>query len=1376
MGKYPPLVAKPLAVRSVLNKTYRIWLCLLVVGAFFIFFGELAFDRTLNSALFRSLLQDKIGTAIGFNFDYRSMQVSLIPLGVQFYDIEAHRADGKKFSAKRATADLSWWSLFMGEPKVGNFRLEHPVAHLTWQVSAAAQQQNGANSRRRWPHLPGDQIERITIIDPDLHLDIIKHEHRHQLTLRGGQLVLDLRQPQSMSVSLHLAALNYHHNDKQRLQDLSLTAEGELGTDNFAFNISSLSSKNIEQLRGKLQGRASVDAERVLTSPLQVKGKFNLRGDLQLLDNLLNIARSQGRSSADFELEMQFTEHAPVTFKAAGYVRVEQAQLGGKKLHNSEAHLTVTPKQLSFRDGKLIIGNARRGNFRGKVVFAAPTAFDFHASIKKLTLAELLSSFNTNLKLFDFDIATEHLRVHGQGKPFALHVDSKTTISALQIHKLRNYQPSPSCAVQLALHSSRKRLNFKQLQGHCPATANDAITMNGSITYGSGQLDLRVAAPALDLTTLAFLLPEQVQGHATATATIKGAKEKIVVSSKLNLQKLQLETGKIDTVKAKLDFHRNFVNWHDVHLRFAHGGEIRSPQGKLTYADLLFNAQLNASRVRAADLRPLLHRRKTTLSFNLNTLSAQLSGFLPHPLAYRGKIQAKLAAIHNQQGEKLADTLSFAAKTDKRGWQLQLNNWQRAQLRLHGSISQRRRVAFRRKKFAASPHLLTRLGMSRADELQVQLTARQEDSAAQSLPYLGKHLQAVFRRFSLNLSGKIKRLHGEVLAELEQFKVAGLRFGKLHFKGAVENNKIALQLHDSPRSLQGQLQVDLATPKLPFTWQLAFKDFDMQHLVGVASDEHSYARLRGHWDLQGHLTQWFASSGELALDTFQLRHLSTETGERAFLLQLIEPLRIVFAQGKLTIADNKKITLHGSNTTLSAVLGGDCTLRRPTMDFDGSIDTAVLPHFLDEIDASTGFLQLAGKLRWSRDEPQFSVQLERLSPLAVSVAGLRPAFNDIDIKAHYRRGVLFIDSLQGRKGEGTVTVQGEINRSDETQSFLQIELQNAHFVHPVLGFKNTELHIDGDLRLQWRTLPLELSGTLTISKASNFSDFDIRKVILSSFGEKKYRTIGLTRKAIANFDLNIVADRSLTIENRNMLAQLSARLQLRGNNSAPQLTGFVKIDRGKFVYRRSFTLTHGMIRFEGGKRLNPQLDIKAYSEVPPYVVDLLIAGSAAQPVGELTVTPSLREDGTAISKADILMLLSRGTLPNPNEALSDTGSAGFSEVTNVLVGQFERPLEDLLKRSGQDVISRIFIDTYASQKGVLYPKLTAPINLPWRDWDLSLQVDPYTWKLLTEYPIHDSITLSGSISGRSQDDEKELETRDDANDQAVDLKFRFSIP
>ena len=637
-----------------MKKSYRIWLAVLVVGAFFVFFGELAIDRTLNSALLRTLLQDKIGTLLGLTFDYRAVQVSFLPLGIEFQDIKAHDDDEQEFRATRATADLSWWSLFMGAPKVGNFRIDKPVVRIARQATRASRASGGGRSWH-WPQLVTDRLERISISDPDVHYDFTTAAgQRHLLRLQGGELRLDFRPADKVLVKLHIDTINYRHDDKQRVQDLSLAAAGDFGRQGFAFNIDRLHANNIEQLQGEVRGQTHVDAQGAMTAPLQVRGDFKLRGDLALLDDLLNISRSHGRSEADFSLTVSFAPDTPVDFKAAGRAKVTQAVLSGIKLHDSEAYLTVTPQQLLFEEGKLVVAGEPRGTFHGRVGFAKPLVFDFGGAITRLTFAELMSTFNVKLDIFNFDLATQKVRVHGKGKPFSLQVQADTQLANWQIYQLRNHRDPPVCALRLDLHSNRQRLRFKQLHGNCRRDEHDSgkLALHGTIAYGTGDLDLQVTAPALNLAAVDFLVPDELRGQGKMNTAISGAGEGIVVHTQLDLRQVQLNTEKIGNLAGELDFRRRLVEWRDLRLRPTQGGEVHSPRGTLSYGDLRFDAQLTAREVSADDLQPLLRRAQSPLLFGIDQFSAQLSGFLPFPLAYRGTLQAQLQTLQATKGEK----------------------------------------------------------------------------------------------------------------------------------------------------------------------------------------------------------------------------------------------------------------------------------------------------------------------------------------------------------------------------------------------------------------------------------------------------------------------------------------------------------------------------------------------------------------------------------------------------------------------------------------------------------------------------------------------------------------------------------------------------
>ena len=1128
-----------------------------------------------------------------------------------------------------------------------------------------------------------------------------------------------------------------------------------------------------------MRGTASVDEAGIMTTPLLVQGNGTMQGDLAILDAQLGITRTKGKVKSSFALEMRFPPRRPVEFTASGRAKVEQGILGGIKVHDSEVHLTLTPRKILFSHGKLIVGGEPRGNFQGQVDLNSTRDFNFKSKIEHLTFAELMSAFNANLDLFNFSITGEKVQVMGKGKPFSLRVVAEPTVSAIQIKGAKNYRASPVCRMKLDLHSNKSQLEFKKLNGNC-ATASKTtsrIAMHGTIGYKTREISLDVTAPDFNLNMLSFLVAEEVQGKADTRVKITGKTSQVVVGTKVKATEVKVGKSKVGNVSALFDFRRDFMTWRAVQISPVGGGLIRSKRGKLIYKQLQFDAALKANDIKANYLKRFLTRAKFPLQFGVAALDANLAGYLFHPLAYTGRLQARLVSLVAGK-EKLADELVFTAMTAKRSWQVDVESLRLQKLKIRGTITHNRREPFRLEKFAQAQEMITKLGISSKDRLMVDLVGGGNTQPySQSLPYL-QFFRAGFHNIRLTLAGQIKKLQGEIFTRLRDIESATLKLPALDVRGKITASKIAFKVNNPDETLTANMSVDLGQKNLPFDWRLNFSSFDLFDLTTLASSEHNYARLSGRWDLRGYLRNWLAAEGELALNDFRLQYIRKEAGVlHSLSLRQKAPRRILFANKRWVIAEHSKLELENGRTTLAMSLAADNSPYDLKVNFFGAIDAGLLPLFVPEIDIATGYLQLEGKVRGKITDPQVNMSVERLSPLSLSVAGLRPAFNDIDVKVRYKDNELLIEELTAQKGVGSITMQGKIfGPQSADENYLRIELQNARFIHPILGFKNTELHLNGDLTLRWQELPLNLVGNLTINKASNFSDFDIRKVIVASFRERKYRSKPYDSKPVVNFNLNIDADRALTIENRNMQALLSARLQMQGNNTAPIITGFIKIDKGKFIYRRNFILTQGMISFVGGQQVDPSLDIKAYSEVPPWTVDLVISGKASDPVGELTITPAVRDDGTPISRIDILTLLTRGTLPDPNQVFSDAGGAGFSEVANVLVGQFERPLEELLKHSGQNVVNQVFINTYASRKGILYPKLTAPLNLPWRNLDLSLQVDPYTWKLLTEYPIHDSITLSGSISGRSQDDEEDVVTQDTANDQAVDLKFNFSIP
>lgn len=1341
-----------------------------------VFFGEFFLERTLSSEAIRTLLKDKIHQALAVDFSYQDIELDFLPLSLQFVKVQASRGD-QQFAADHIAAGVSAWSLFMGEIKLGKVQITKPSYRLKHSVSTSTK------TSRRWPTINNRYLERLVIIDPDIEVEIAGNNNQQQLTINGGRIVANFAGKDQFSATIEVDDLNYVHGDKSRLKNAKLRASLELLRDNFTLTIAQLEEQHIESLTGSWRGQAIVDNQRQITGPLTVRGQGKFRGDLAVLDAQLGIEKTSGVAQANFKIDLIFSADKPVYYKATGLAQVKEGQLGGIKLYDSSTQLTVTPKTLRFADGKLAIVGKERGNFSGWIAFTRGTDFDFTADIERLSLAEILAAFGIDkFDVFNFDINSPKMRVYGHGKPLSLRVIGDSTISQLAIKKLTNHSVPPLCQTKINIRSTNKGLSFNKIKAQCQ-TADRKIftplTIDGSIFYKSRKINIGATSKAFDLSTLNFLVNDKISGKAELATTIGGLTNNLKIDTSLTVNEVVLAGKQLGRGKVELTVGTDQLLVDKLRFRPAGGGVIDLQRASLSYQDLQFAAHLvKAKNLAYRDLRWLTNRYRLPVAFAVNNFQATINkGYLLQPLAYYGDLQVNLTNIKSNK-QKIADNLRLRAISDKRGWRVAVRSLQIAGANLRGNLSHQRKVGFQHSKFAESKELLTRLGISSRDKLFLTLIGG-SNSQPQPLPYLpADYFRSIFAEAKLTVSGSVNALQAKLVTKMRQTGLFGMQIGAIQMVANLDNKQLTLDINTPDQTASGQMAIEVWRPGFPFNWQLQFDRFDVQQLLMVA-DKESYARLSGHWYLRGKLDDWWNSRGEFVSTDFLLRYRNKDlTTDQTLILQQQQTFKLLFDDGRLTLAGRKRVDFKSEHSMLSIEIADSNRPNKLAVDFYGVIDGKILPIFFQEVDVASGFLQLQGKVRGKINNPQVAIDVERLSPLSISVAGLRPAFNDIDVKAKYHAGQLVIEDLSGQKGDGSIRVRGQVQvlanrRRSATANFLQIDLQNAKFVHPILGFKSTELNIIGQLNLRWQKLPINVSGNLTISRASNFSDFDIRKVIIASFGKKKYRTSLVDHQPTVVFsNLNIVADQSLTIENRNMQALLSAQLQILGTNIAPEVSGFVRVDKGKFIYRRNFIVTHGLISFDGG--LDPMLDLRAYSEVSSYVVNLVISGPASDPVAELTINPAIRDDGTLITKMDILTLLNRGTLPLPGTEISNAGNTGVSEVANVLIGQFERPLEKLLRRSGQNIINQIYIDTHTSPKGVLYPKLTAPINLPWNNWDLNVQVDPYTWRLLGEYLIHDGISLSGTISGKSQDDQLDVATT--TNDQAVDLKFRFSIP
>jgi hypothetical protein len=185
----------------------------------------------------------------------------------------------------------------------------------------------------------------------------------------------------------------------------------------------------------------------------------------------------------------------------------------------------------------------------------------------------------------------------------------------------------------------------------------------------------------------------------------------------------------------------------------------------------------------------------------------------------------------------------------------------------------------------------------------------------------------------------------------------------------------------------------------------------------------------------------------------------------------------------------------------------------------------------------------------------------------------------------------------------------------------------------------------------------------------------------------------------------------------------------------------------------------------------------ALSEVDTYRVYIAVNGRASDPTVEFSIDPPTRETGTPISKLDILVLLSSGKLPEEARVQGqDSQNAATSEAANLILGQFEEPMEKLLESSGQSVVRSVYFDTHPAPDGSPVPRINLPVDLG-DNIDFVLRTDQVTSEVSLEYNVNESIAVSGVREISHAKDQQPTQTTpgEIEGDSKVNLKFRFSF-
>lgn len=665
----------------------------------------------------------------------------------------------------------------------------------------------------------------------------------------------------------------------------------------------------------------------------------------------------------------------------------------------------------------------------------------------------------------------------------------------------------------------------------------------------------------------------------------------------------------------------------------------------------------------------------------------------------------------------------------------------------------------------------------------------------ESLPFAGSLLKQNNITGALEANAKISGnmdsgAMGIFSLHLDQFKMFGSPLAPVRAEGFIKQDKVELTFNHSGRVVEGRLSFDLAKTGIPYDLFVNMDKFDLRFLAGevFSSDPRNYLYWTGDVKLSGNFDDFLRSTGALHVNDIRFsyaRDVGAQT--RRILVRQYLPVKILLKKNQWSFEGEKTLFLTGDSLQLRVSMGENSPPEKLNIAVDSLVDVGLAREFFPGVDTAEGQLKASLKIWGSLTDPQLRLDLSDAPstpfnagtwrPVTLGFSDLRPAFRNIKLDVGYEDGELKINNFRSDKGGGQVVAQGSLALRDDVKdiSRLGISFNNATLVYPMAFIKSFETQVTGDLIISGSKLPYDVKGNIVVNRARSTKDVDIRNEIINALRQRSLVTEVSTDKPSVNLNVRVTADETIGVNIKNIQSVLSCDLAITGTDIAPIVRGQIDVDKGKFIYKRDFQIVRGGINFDDPVKPDPSLDVVAVSDVDNYRVFITISGRASNPSVEFSVDPPNRESGSQISKLEILILLSRGKLPSESRSIGgETEKAAASEAANLILGQFEEPVEKLFSLSGQKFLKNPYLDTHPGPEGNPVPRMNVPLDLG-ENFDIVFRVDGTNSEAVAEYNIHNNITLNGSLERGQTDNEATSQAVNSDTDAQVNLKFKFSF-
>lgn len=1400
----------------------------LIVLALVAYVANLAIDNPYTHSLVNYYVNERFLTQLPIRAEYQSMRLQLFPPEIQLFGVkvstkQTDQASIELLSSSQVSFKVGLWSLLLAKPQIGDLEL-HDL-NAAWppppELMAALKALEPKNPHQKsdtpaaWPPAQDPPLSSLTIHNAALRIRLdgiaLNAEQDPKeittITTEGTELQIDFRGWREIKIATSIQRLNLADRGTSYLEDANLSLSGTLRGGKFASNQFSVQSPRLSS-NGNLDIELVVKGNERLINNLIIDGNIDTHLDFSLLGSFLDLSGTRGmvRGKAHYNVGIPILENKPTTLDVKGTVVSENAAMSDFHLYQSEADFNIDMDGMTFNEVRIKSQDKTFAKGKGKLLFNEEIGYDFHLKPDGLPLDMLLGVFNVPFDFLNFKLNSEDLSIKGRGDPFLMAVTSDTTLKDLNLPNITydhtKYPKPPQCKLALNLAINIHEINFDGSNGFCQTLDPERkesfpLIISGVTTFNDKQgMNLSFTAPQeFNPATLKYFSQTDLSGSGRMTTRVHGSYSDIRISTDIDMNSFSFGKTELGRLSAKTEIVGDQLAWKGLSMTLPEGGSIASPTGTLQLDDsLTAKTEIHAVDIDELTIESFLKEfsgPQSQLSFNIDRLDSKFFGDFRKPLLNQGDTTFELSSIIDG-AEEYASTLGATIHSSSEGLKIIDGKYEIGTFfaNFDGNLT---------RSGPMDENFLGGIGISKNDKVEINISAattKTTDDQIQRIPFISEMAKKAqitgVVSGSSKLTGTLNKLSGLAKVQVDQLHVMNASMPSLTSTVLVDGLKLDIMAEQGGNALKGRINLDLGSETMPYNWYLTAKNFDFRPFMPdvIAKDPRNFAYFSGSWSMQGNLNHWWASSGELDVKRIRAKyHPAQRVAVKPVEIATIAPTKIIMSKNGWTFADGSSLKLNSDVGSLVLDFGDNRLPDHIDITTSGRLKIEALKMLSSEIETATGNVSFEGGITGSFADPNVDILFTddenstikvdpSWEPVAIGLAGYRPALKDIQLRARLRNSSIQVETLHATKGSGTISMDGlfAFPNKKAAQTDLNLNMENATFVYPFPIVKNFDTTLNSNLRITGQNFPLQVSGTIDVKRARSNREIDIRQAILESIRSSSSQTGPQTLQPNVLLDIRIAAAESISFNSRNAQATLSSNLHLSGTDLAPEVSGLIEVNRGRFFYKRDFNIQRGLINYDDPVKPDPSLDISAVSEVGGYRVNIGITGKASAPVIDFAVDPPTRPDGTPITKLEIITLLNRGSLPDLKlNGTSTAESTAAAEALNLLAGQVEDTVEKIFDISGQNVIRQVYIDTYAGTDGTPIARFNLPLNIT-EDLDVILKVDQNTVKLSSEYTLHDSISVTGGIESSNETTSTAAQQQGTPADTGVDLKFKFAFP